>query len=296
MKKKHVKTLSLVLLGFVSMILTSCSSSSLVVSHVGYQSVRTTFRQPTEIPDDAEILVVYGISEDGKIVPIVNNCTSEIMILDQTMSFFVNTNGQSTSYYDPTVRTTTSTDISSGTTGASVNLGAIGGALGIGGTLGGILNGINVGGSETSGTSTSNTTILADQPRISLAPKSKGALSKSFTISGLGTEAIKSANGIEHNLTPNNATLKFSVCISYSIDGGNTFKKIVSDFYVNNRIIIPVTSKGKVNDSLRNLFSTKPDAMDEPWWILHFANNVDSGIIISKKSDTMKQGVLYDYQ
>lgn len=283
--------LLLALFGLAGTLLASCSSSKLTVSHVGYQSVRTTFRQPTEIPDDAEILVVYGITEDGKIIPIVNNRTSEIMILDQTMSFFVNTDGQSTSYYDPTVRTTTSTDISSGTTGASVNLGAIGGALGIGGTLGGILNGINVGGSETSGSSISNTTILADQPRISLAPKSKGALSKSFTISGLGAEAIKSATGIEHNLTPNNATLKFSVCISYSIDGGNTFKKIVSDFYVNNRIIIPVASKGKVNDSLRNLFSTKPDAMDEPWWILHFSNNVSFN-----KSDTMKQGVLYDYQ
>lgn len=234
---------------------------------------------------------MYDISQHGVIVPVVMNRTSEIMILDQTMSFFVNTDGQSTSYYDPTVRTTTSTDISTGTTGASVNLGAIGGALGIGGTLGGLLNGINVGGSETSGTSTSNTTILADQPRISLAPKSKGALSKSFAISGLGVGDIKHVRGIEKDLTPNNAKQKFSICISYSTDGGNTFKKIVSDFYVNNNIIIPVESKGKVNNSLRYLFLTKPDAMNEPWWVLHFSNNVSSN-----KSDTMKQGVLYDYQ
>lgn len=283
--------LLLVLFGLAGTLLASCSSSKLTVSHVGYQSVRTTFRQPIEIPEDAEILVLYGISENGVIVPVVNNRTSEIMIIDQTMSFFVNTDGQSTSYYDPTVRTTTSTDISTGTTGASVNLGAIGGALGIGGTLGGILNGINVGGSETSGTSITNTTILADQPRISLAPKGKGALSKSYTIKGIGKEAIKSVRGIEHNVAPNSATLKFSVCISYSIDGGNTFKKIVSDFYVNNNIIIPVESYGKVNDSLRNLFSTKPDAMDEPWWLLHFSNNVSA-----KKSDTMIKGVLCDYQ
>ena len=93
--------LLLVLFGLAGVLLTSCSGYKLTVSHVGYQSVRTTFRQPTEIPDDAEILVVYDISQHGEIVPVVMNRTSEIMILDQTMSFFVNTNGQSTSYYDP---------------------------------------------------------------------------------------------------------------------------------------------------------------------------------------------------
>lgn len=291
MKKNHTTSMWLVLLGLVSILFASCSSSrTLTVSHIGYQSVRTTFRQPTEIPDDAEILVLYNISEDGEIVPIVNNRTSEIMIIDQTMSFFVNTDGQSTSYYDPTVRTTTSTDLSSGTTGASVNLGAIGGALGIGGTLGGILNGINVGGSNTSGSSISNTTIFADQPRISLAPKGKGALSKSFVVAGIGKAGVKNAGMTEANVAFTNASQKFSICISYSIDGGSSFKKIVSDFYVNNQIVIPVKSKNKVNDSLRELFTTKPDAMDEPWWILHVGNNVEDA------SDTMKQGLLYDCQ
>ena len=125
---------------------------------------------------------------------------------------------------------------------------------------------------------------MADQPRISLAPKSKGALSKSFSINGVGQNALK-------HVTTNHTNMKFSVCISYSIDGGNTFKKIVSDFYVNNETIVPVEAKGQVNNSLRQLFSIKPDAMDEPWWILHFSNNVSNN-----KTDTMQQGILYDYQ
>ena len=84
--KMKTSKLLLVLFGLAGVLLASCSSGRLAVSHVGYQSVRTTFRQPTEIPDDAEILVVYDISQHGEIVPVVMNRTSEIMILDQTMS------------------------------------------------------------------------------------------------------------------------------------------------------------------------------------------------------------------
>lgn len=278
------------LLGIVCVALASCSSGTLVTSSVAYQSVRTTFRQPTEIPDDAEILVVYGFTKTGEIVPVVYNRTSEIMVIDQTMSFFVNSDGQSTSYYDPTVRTTTQTDLSTSTKGASVNLGAIGGALGIGGTLGSILNGVNVGGSGTSGTSTSNTTYFADQPRISLAPKSKGAMSKTFNVSGVGTGSWRRTSAMDTNISANRAGCKFSVCISYSLDGGNTFKKIVTDFFVNSQINVPVTQKGMVNDALRKVYSAKPDALYEPCWLLYFNNNVGGGM------DSRVQGLLYDYQ
>lgn len=269
-------------------LLSSCASGTLITSSVSYQSIRTTYRQTNEIPDDAEILLVYGFSSTGDITPIVFNRTSEIMIIDQTMSFFVNTDGVSTSYYDPTVRTTTTTDISSSTSGASVNLGAVGGALGIGGTLGSILNGVNVGGSGTTGTSTSNTTYFADQPRISLAPKSKGAMSKVYNITGLGNGTWLSSNVTNTNLTANNATRKFSVCISYSIDGGNTFKKIVTDFFVNSEINVPVIQKGIVNDALRKVYAAKPDALYEPCWILRFNNNLEDASRV--------QGLLCDYQ
>lgn len=277
-----------ILLGVVSLQLISCSSGqNLVTSSVGYQSIRTTFRQPVEIPDDAEIVVAYGISADGVLIPVVENKTSEIMVIDQTMSFFVNTNGNSTSYYDPTVRTTEVTDHSSNTKGTSVNLGAIAGALGVGGKLGGLLGGVNVANANTEGTSTSNITTIADQPRVSLAPKSHGQMSKSFHISGIGRGTLNRERSNTY-LSSTNAP-KFSVCISYSIDGGTTFKKIVSDFYINSDIVIPVRSKGKVNNSLRTIFTTKPDAMDESWWLLYFNNNIGG-------NDTMCKGVFVDYQ
>lgn len=273
--------------GVFSVLFNSCSSGNLITSSVGYQSVRTTFKQPTEIPDDAEIVVAYGISADGKIIPVVENRTSEIMVIDQTMSFFVNTNGNSTSYYDPTVRTTEVTDHSSNTKGTSVNLGAVAGALGVGGRLGGLLGGVNVGNANTEGTSISNITTIADQPRVSLSPKSKGQMSKSFQISGVGKGYLNRERNNTY-LSSSNAP-KFSVCISYSIDGGANFKKIVSDFYINSDIVVPVRSKGRVNSTLRTLFTTKPDAMDESWWLLYFNNNI--GV-----NDTMCKGVFVDYQ
>lgn len=54
------------------------------------------------------------------------------MTIDQTKSFFVDSNGKSYSYYDPTVRTSTVTDITSSASGVSVNLGSIAQGLGIG--------------------------------------------------------------------------------------------------------------------------------------------------------------------
>lgn len=288
-KQNYFRTNSLwLVVGILSLLFVSCSSGkNLVTSSVGYQSIRTTFKQPLKIPDNAEIIVAYGISADGAIIPVVENRTSEIMIIDQTMSFFVNTNGTSISYYDPTVRTTEVTDHSSKTKGSSVNLGSVAGALGVGGKLGGLLGGVNVGGANTTGVSTSNITTVADLPRVSLAPKSKGQMSKSFKISGFGRNTLIGERS-NVNLNPSNS-LKFSVCISYSLDGGTTFKKIVSDFYINSDIVVPVESKGKVNQSLRKLFTTKPDALDESCWLLYFKNNI--GL-----NDTMMKGILVDYQ
>lgn len=290
MKKKfyiHVIFLWMIF-GGVSLQFISCSSGkNLVTSNVGYQSIRTTFKQPVEIPDDAEIVVAYGISADGALIPVVENKTSEIMIIDQTMSFFVNTDGSSTSYYDPTVRTTEVTDHISNTKGTSVNLGAVAGAFGVGGALGGLLGGVNVGNANTEGVSTSNITTIADQPRVSLAPKSNGKMSKSFRISGVGRGYLNRGRNNTY-LSSLNAP-KFSVCISYSLDGGTTFKKIVSEFYINSDIVVPVESKGRVNSSLRKLFTTKPDAMGESWWLLYFNNNIGG-------NDTLCKGVFIDYQ
>lgn len=276
------------------MTLASCSSADkLTVRSVGYQSVKTKHAQPTverPIPDKAKIAVAYSISENGKLTAIVYNRTSEIMVIDQTKSFFVNSDGTSTSYYDPTVRTTSTTTSSSSTTGASLNLGAVAGAFGIGGALGTLASGINVGGSGTDGVATTNTTYVADLPQVSLAPRSNGAMSKVFRVNGLGTSAMGNNKVTQTHLNDSQSYCRFSVCISYSVDNGKTFEKLVTDFYANSMVVVPVQRKGRVNDALREVYATKSDLLHEPWWLLHFNNNIRYG------TDSMTQGILFDYQ
>ncbi len=272
-----------------ALLLSSCSSTKLVTSSVAYQSIRTTFRQDSPVPEDAKIMVTYAISETGIITPYVQNKSDEIMIIDQTMSFFVNTTGQSVSYYDPTVKTQTVSEFNSNTKGASVNLGAIAGAVGVGGIVGKALSGVNVGGSGTSGQTTSNTTYVVDQPRISLAPRSECAMSKNFQIIGIGASYLGSSNVQQVNTDAKSSPKRFSVCISYSLDGGENFQKIVTNFFVNSEICVPVQKHGIVNESLRKIYTQKPDALNEPCWLLYFANNIGG-------ANKLRVGLLYDYQ
>ena len=281
----RVFTLSCALL----MILASCSSTSkLTTTKVAYQSIRT--KQINEKREDSKIAVGYAITPSGQLAVAIRNLTSEIMIIDQTKSFFVNTDGTSTSYYDPTVKTTSVTDISSSTDGHSVNLGAVAGALGVGGVVGTLMSGINVGGSETSGTSTTTTNYTADIPQISLGPKGSTVLNKYFQITNVGKKSLEYSNRIEPNIPFKEAIEKFSVCISYSIDGGESYNKLVTDFYKNSEIVIPVENKGKTNDSLRKIFTIKSDAIYEPCWLLHFVNNIPTS------NNTIVEGGLSDYQ
>ncbi len=268
------------------LLVTSCGSGKLVTTAVSYQSVRTV-QYKDKVPSNAKIAVGYSITPGGQLVAIVENRTDEIMIIDQIKSFFVNTDGKSTSYYDPTVRTTTNTSYGSNTTGATVNLGAIAGALGIGGPIGSLLGGVNVGESNTLGSSTTNTTYFADQPQISLAPKSHGAMSKNFSISGVGT---KYDTETYSTFTSDNSYLKFSVCISYSVDGGNSFDKIVTPFYVNSLMVCPVKRHGKVNEALRTILQHKPDAIHEQWWVLKSVNTMDN------KNDNVWEGSFLDWK
>lgn len=273
-------------------LLSACGSGKLTTRSVGYQSIRTKHAQPTvssPIPNDAKIAVGYTIDKNGGLTVIVYNRTSDIMTIDQTMSFFVNTNGKSISYYDPTIKTTSVTDMASVTKGASINLGAITGALGVGGAIGEIANGINVGGSGTSGSATTHTTYIADQPRVSLAPHSNGALSKVYEIAGIGYTSLKNGGVISPKLTDKDSYCRFSVCVSYSFDNGATFDKIVTEFYANSKIIIPVSRKGQVNEALREIYSVKPDALNEYCWMLHFDSNA------SGQTERI-QGILYDYK
>lgn len=284
-----MKTKYLFVTLLAAIVLSSCGSNKLTTYSVAYQSVRPVDYKP-EIPDDAKIVVAYAFSDDGEIAVVVKNNTDEIMIIDQTKSFLVNSDGQSISYYDPTVRVQSNTNIASHTSGGSVNLGAVAGALGIGGRLGALASGINVGGANTDGVSTTNTTYFADQPQISLGPKGHGAMSKTFSIGYLGKSLLESSAERNSQFSQADSYCKFSVCISYSIDGGENFEKIVTDFYANSWIVCPVRSHGKVNDALHTLLSSKTDALGEPWWMLYFNTSINNN------NNILNNGVITDYR
>lgn len=266
----------------------SCGSSAkLSTTHVAYQSVRSK-KHITEVPDNASIAVGYTISPSGNLCVRIFNKTLDIITIDQQKSFFVNSDGSSNSYYDPTVRSTSRTNYESNTNSAAYNLGAIGGAFGIGGSLGTLLSGITVGEASTYGTSTTNSVITKDLPQISIAPRGSVVLTKSFRILGIGESALSNPTRmVEKDLTDKNSYSKFSVCISYSKDNGRTFKRIESEFYANSKIICPVKKHGKVNDALREIFETKTDALGEEWYLLYFA---------SQLGGNNWNGAFWDYQ
>lgn len=121
----------------VPLLLCSCSTAKkLQTTKVCYQSVQNLRPDLQPIPETAKIITIYTISDTGGLNIIVKNNTSGIIVVDKTKSFFISPNGTATSLYDPTIKTTTVTDLSSSTTGSNVNLGAVASALGIGGPVG----------------------------------------------------------------------------------------------------------------------------------------------------------------
>ena len=270
----------------ITAMLTSCKVMS--TDAVYYQSYRTRHAQPSTdnpIPDDAKIAVFYMITPSGDLSAYVVNRTENIMIIDQTMSFFVGSDGVSTSYYDPTIRTTTTTDLSSTSRGASVNLGSIASAFGIGGLIGNLASGINLGGSGTSGVSTSNTVYEADQPKVSLGPRGRVKMSKEFKI---GSILYNGFNTDDYAQSP----CRFSVCISYSTDEGATFNKLTTEFFLNSSYCIPV-NKGQINDAVVRVLESKPDAINEYLWNMSCTSQ---GKNTTCREELPNLGTLFDYQ
>lgn len=272
----------------ITISLTSCSSLRLNTKSVHYQSVRKVYRYDDK--QNARILVCTNLSADGTLEVIVQNLSDEIMTIDMVRSFVVTTSGKSISYYDPTVRVESSTDISTTTTGATVNVGAVAGALGVGGVVGQVLNGVNVGRSGTSGVSSTTTTYFSDQPQVNLAPKGSGKMPKRFNVGGIGNSHYSSGRNESYN-THTIARKKFSVCLSYSIDNGNSWRKFEQWFYVNSELSAPVENNSTVNKSVRTILQTKTDAVNEPWWIMFLENNLDE-----LPSVTGKVNEFVDYQ
>lgn len=291
LKKANAIAIGLLALGIVS------CSTPYTVSNVAYQSVLNARADlANAIPESAVIATSYSITPEGNLIVTVRNLTDETLIIDKTKSFFVNSDGTSISYYDPTVHTTTVTDLNSGTKGASVNLGAVAGALGVGGVVGGILNGVNVGGSSTNGQSVANTQYDVDLPKVSIGPHGSITLNKQYHVLGLGGKDMSSATTIaDTNIAPRNSYANFGVSLTYSLDNEVSWNIFSSELYANSRIVVPVRAEGKrylVNEALRRVYSSKPNALAEPWFMIYFNNNLEG----SQNNSYVFGSGLYDYQ
>lgn len=285
-----------------TILLSGCSTSGkLMVNSVSYQSLRTDFAQTKSIEKDAKIAVEYFFNSKGEMQPVIYNLTSEILTVDQTKSFVIMPNGSSVSYYDPTVRTTTTGSYNSSTTGSSLNLGGITSALGIGGPLGALASATSIGSSQTEGIIRQNTVSITDQPVVHIGPKGSIAMSKAYSIAGVGWSAKSRGNVID--VKPGDANVKFSVCITYSLDEGATYNKLVTHFYVSSHITVPVDNK-KVGKAFYNIYDLKPDALAESMYLFMIPNNIKevttgaSGdfIIHNNVYDTYIHGSLIDFQ
>lgn len=119
------------------------------------------------VMDEEKMLADYGefaiqyTSEGG--VSIINKSDS-MMYIDMAESYYVN-NGTAQQLYTNSV----TTNYSSGSQGATVNLGSVANALGVGGVVGTLAQGVNVGGSNTSGSSTQ----VFEERYISIPPLSR---------------------------------------------------------------------------------------------------------------------------
>lgn len=282
----------------------SCTTKKLLIPSVGYQSIRTNYAQPTQIPSTAKIAVQYFINPQGEVFGVVYNLTDEIMTIDQTKSFMVTTEGNSLSYYDPNIYTTTEGQYSSATQSFSFNLGAIANAFGIGGTLGSLLSGTTLGSSTTVGSMTQNSVAVTDQPQVRIGPHGKIALSKQFA-SGVGKSRIASETQSFSRENSKTSPLKFSICVNYSLGEDGPAQKLVTNFYVNDNIVVPVKD-WKVDDSLRSIYKQKPDAVAENSFIISINTNIEETAfsnwaagyeeIKNKVITTYQKGSLIDYQ
>ena len=281
---------------------TGCSTSGVLsVNSVNYQALRTEFAQSESIPKDAKIAVEYFFNSEGEMQPVVYNLTSEILILDQTKSFVIMPDGMSVSYYDPAVHTSTTGTYSSETGSKSFNLGGITAALGIGGPLSILAGATTLGSSATVGAMSQNSITITDQPKVNIGPKGCIAMSKAYQIPGIG----KNGKAIEDfvDIPYKKANTRFSVCITYSVDDGESFDKLVTNFYLSSSISIPVKNR-MVSQAFYSIYNRKPDALAENTYLFIIPNNIKSettnmvGDFLTHTNvyDSYIQGSLTDFQ
>lgn len=240
-------------------VLSGCSNYNPCVG-IEYMSVRpTVIKNPSTHADDAEI-IIYGIlNNEREFDVVVENLTDDILTIDQTRSFFID-NGDSKAYYDPTVKTTSSTTTTGSSKGGAFNLGGIANAFGIGGIAGALMGATTLGGGKSQSSSNTYTEVVADMPQVSIGPRGRMAMSKTFNLNFSSLPDFNVA-------TPDESPRRFSVSINYSFDNGESWNTIVGDYFVNSHFNIPVKER-QTNAAVRSLMKQKPNAIMEPWYIL----------------------------
>lgn len=89
-------------------------------------------------------------------------------------------------------------------------------------------------------------------------------------MSAIAASDEKSTEVILSEISQQESPCHFSVCISYSFDGGKTFEKLVTEFYVESYINIPLKKEGMVSEALATIEQNKPDMYNVPWFKLKF--------------------------
>lgn len=236
--------------------------------------MRPTVIKETAPPEDASIAIHTIIDKNSEITVIVQNLTDKVMTIDQTKSFFIGTDKTSTAYYDPTVRYNTESKTEGIGKAGNFNLGGITNALGIGGALGSLMNATTIGQSQSTASTFSSTTIMSDLPQVSIGPKGKMAMSKIFK---LNTSDPKTEPKEKLNMTLNDSDESCSIHIRYSLDDGETYETISSEFFSNACIYKTFYGKNRsTNGAVREILKLKPNMTLEPWFFLRTFHGLDN--------------------
>lgn len=258
------------------MLLTSCATTKLDVASVNYQSVRTNDYKAV-IPQNAKIAVGYSLSPDGRLTAIVRNLMDEILVVDQTHSYYVDPEGVTHPFFDPSAQLENKDSFSAETKGEKATF-----------EVAGLFSPFEIGRGDMDGLTATTAAYFEDVPFVNLQPKTHGAMSKCFDVTGIGEKSMNIKSEMRSEFSSSDSYCKFSVCIAYSTDGGHSFNTLLTPFYVNAIMASPVKSKGKVNEALRSLMQKKTDAIHEQWWMLR--------LVRKGKSDYICNGSFLDWQ
>ncbi len=147
------------------------ANKDIEISFITGASTKLYKKQPREFYGNViKGLVTYP--ENSRYIKMsITNRTNKTIFIDLANTFFIRQN-EATPYYIPSSTSSTSGSSS----GVGVNLGGITGALGVGGALGSLASGVTVGGSSSSG----STTTTYAQRIVSIPPMSKKELDPHF--------------------------------------------------------------------------------------------------------------------